>query len=73
MKEREKNSIYAIRQWQRDNVKTYILIIKHVIDIAISIVFTDDDKQRPGDICARALLSSSLAMIFDVNIIIGSI
>lgn len=44
-------------QWQRDNVKTYILIIKHVIDIAISIVFTDVvdvDEQRPGDICACA-------------------
>lgn len=63
-------------QWQRDNVKTYILIIKHVIDIAISIVFTvddDGDEQRPCDICAWGLLSPSLAMIFDVNIIIGSI
>lgn len=57
-------------QRQRDTIKTYILIIKHVIDIAISIVFTDN-KQRPCDICA--CIDVAIAMIFDVNVIIGSI
>lgn len=57
-REREKKQAYMQWQWGEngDNVKTYILIIKHVIDIAISIVFTDveDDEQRPCDIWAFA-------------------